>query len=141
MKKDVIISIHSTQEYVDCQPDEISLITKGALYEKNGKYYIKYEESELYENKTTYTTLKVEKNSVTMIRNGENPTNMFFKENEHHIGLYNTIAGSYTLGIKTHKIRNEINENGGILEFDYDVELNYQLSGKNTFKIIVKKED
>ncbi len=71
MKKDVLISIQSTQQ-VDGDRDEMELTTFGSYYEKNGKYYIVYQESEAtgFQSDTT-TTVKVEgENRVTMIRSG-----------------------------------------------------------------------
>ena len=47
MKKDVIITIASKQNFEGCEPDHINLITAGRLYRRNGKYFISYEESEL----------------------------------------------------------------------------------------------
>ncbi len=71
MKKDVLISIQSTQQ-VDGDRDEMELTTFGSYYKKNGKYYIVYQESEATGfEEDTVTTVKVEgENRVTMIRNG-----------------------------------------------------------------------
>ena len=40
MKKDVIITIASKQNFEGCEPDHINLITAGRLYRRNGKYFI-----------------------------------------------------------------------------------------------------
>ncbi|MFI3227886.1 MAG: DUF1934 domain-containing protein [Clostridia bacterium] len=138
MKKDVIISINSTQEFEDCDPDKISLVTEGAFYKKQNKYYIKYDESALSGIENTKTTLKIEPDMVTLIRTGANASQMIFKQDEHHVGLYQTIAGPYTLGVKTKNINNAIHDEGGKLELEYEVELNYQTAGYNTFKIEIK---
>lgn len=139
LKKDVIIEIQSSQEYDDFEPDEISLVTEAVFYKKRNKYYIKYNENTGMSATSNATTLKVERDMVTLIRSGEHPTQMIFEQNEHHVGLYNTVAGAYTLGIKTKTMENKINDNGGILELEYEVDLNYQSLGINKFKIEIKE--
>ena len=47
MKKDVWLSISSKQQFADCDEERIDLVTAATLYERGGKYYIAYEESEL----------------------------------------------------------------------------------------------
>ena len=140
MKKKAIISINSTQRYDGCEDDAISLITKGNFYKKDKKYYVMYDESELIGIKNTKTTLKVDKETITLIRTGASPTQMIFKENEHHVGLYHTAYGAYTVGIKTKKVENSINENGGSLKLDYDIDLNYEVTGSNTFSITIETD-
>lgn len=141
MKKDVIIDIYSTQCYEDTEPDEISLVTDGVFYEKNGKYYIKYDESEMTGVPNTKTTLKIDGDTVSLIRSGAQETQMIFKKNEHNIGLYQTVAGPYTLGVKTKELAHNIDENGGNLRLEYDIELNYQMSGFNTFDIKIETKE
>ncbi len=138
MKKQAIIEIKSTQQYDDIDEDKMSLITEGVFYKKNDKYYIKYDESAMSGIEDTKTTLKIDGDIVTLIRTGSHPAQMVFKENEHHIGLYNTIAGDYTLGVKTKKLKNKLNDFGGSLSLEYEIELNYQMSGYNTFNLRVK---
>ena len=140
MKKDVIIKIKSFQEYVDGEDDSISLVTAARFYKKDSKYYIKYDESEISGVENTKTTLKIDNDVITLIRTGENATQMVFKEDEHHIGLYQTVAGPYTLGIKTKKVINAIDDMGGFLEMEYEIELNYETTAYNKFKIEIKKE-
>ncbi|MFI3115637.1 MAG: DUF1934 domain-containing protein [Clostridia bacterium] len=139
LKKDVIIEIQSTQEYDDFETDEISLVTEAVFYKKRNKYYIKYTENTGMSANSNATTLKVERDMVTLIRSGEHPTQMIFEENEHHVGLYNTVAGAYTLGIKTKNLKNNINDHGGILELEYEIDLNYENVGFNKFKIEIKE--
>lgn len=140
MKRHAVISIKSTQEYENSENDEISLITEGAFYKKNKKYYLMYDESELSGIENSKTTLKIEKDVVTLIRTGASPTQMIFEQDEHHIGLYNTPFGSYTVGVKTKNIENNITEFGGTLKLLYDIDLNYEKTGTNTFNIEIKTD-
>ena len=60
MKKNVLLSIASTQCFEGCEPEHIDLMTEATLYERNGKYYITYEESELTGLVGTRTMLKMD---------------------------------------------------------------------------------
>ena len=94
MKKDVLISIQSTQQ-VDGDRDEMELTTFGSYYEKNGKYYIVYQESEAtgFESDTT-TTVKVEgENRVTMIRSGMQRSQLVMERGKRHLCHYGTEYG------------------------------------------------
>ena len=64
IKKDVWLSIHSTQHFAGCEEEEINLVTQARLYRRNGKYYIAYDESELTGLEGTRTTLKLDGKTV-----------------------------------------------------------------------------
>ena len=80
MKKDVWLSISSKQHFADCDEEQIELETAATLYERGGKYYIAYEESELTGLEGTRTTVKLDGKSVALIRTGTWPSHMLFAE-------------------------------------------------------------
>ena len=41
MKKDVLLSIRSTQQFEGCDEEKIDLMTEARLYERGGKFYIR----------------------------------------------------------------------------------------------------
>ena len=90
IKKDVWLSIHSTQCFEGSDQEEINLVTAARLYRRNGKYYITYDESEITGLVGTRTTLKIDGTTVSMIRTGTYPSEMLFAENQRHVGLYHT---------------------------------------------------
>ncbi|MCD8356656.1 MAG: DUF1934 domain-containing protein [Clostridia bacterium] len=137
LKKDVIITIASRQDFEGCEPDQIDLITAGRLYRRNGKYFISYEESELTGMEGTRTTLKLEDRQVTMTRTGTHPAQMMFAEHKKHIGLYQTEIGSMTISTHTSQLVNTIGENGGNLAIDYTVEIDSGLAGTHRFEMAV----
>ena len=67
MKKDVYIEIKSTQKYSD-DKETIHEKARGSFYEKDGKFYLIYEEKNSgIEN--SQTTLKISPDgSITMLR-------------------------------------------------------------------------
>ena len=97
MKKNVLLSISSTQQFEDCEPEHIDLVTEAVLYERNGKYYITYEESELTGLAGTRTMVKLDGASVSIVRTGTYPSELLFAEGQRHVGLYQTEGGLYFL--------------------------------------------
>ena len=137
LKKDVIITIASRQNFDGCEPDRIDLITAGRLYRRNGKYFISYEESELTGMEGTRTTLKLEDRQITMTRTGTHPAQMLFAEHKKHVGLYQTEIGTMTVATHTSHLVNTIGENGGSLAIDYTVEIDSNLAGTHRFEMAV----
>ena len=93
MKKDVWLTIRSRQQFEGCDEERVNLETAATLYERGGKYYIAYEESELTGLEGTKTTVKLDGKTVTLIRTGTFPSHMLFSEDERHVGLYQTPIG------------------------------------------------
>ncbi len=131
MKKDVIITIRGLQNFEDADNDSIELVTSGRFYEKNGNYYISYKESELTGLGNTTTTVKIEKNKVTVIRFGDLETHMIFEEGQKHISYYDMGFGSLTVGISTKSIDKSFSELGGKMKIDYAMEINNAVAGES----------
>lgn len=131
MKKDVIITIKGLQSFEDTGDDSVELVTSGRFYEKNGNYYISYKESELTGLGNTTTTVKVEKNKVTVIRFGDLETHMIFEEGKKHISYYDMGFGALTVGISTKSIDKSLSDLGGQMKIDYAMEINNAVAGES----------
>lgn len=141
MKKDVWLSISSKQQFTGCDEEKIDLVTAATLYERGGKYYIAYEESELTGLEGTRTTVKLDGKTVTLIRTGAYPSHMLFAEDERHVGLYQTPVGSeMTIATHTSHVRNTVDEDGGELVIDYTVEVDHSLMGEHHFEMVVSTQ-
>lgn len=138
LKKDVIISIRSRQDFAGCEPDQIDLVTAGRLYHRAGKYYISYEESELTGMEGTRTTLKLEGRKITMTRVGTHPSQMLFDEHKRHVGLYHTGVGALTISTHTSRVVNTVGEEGGEISIDYTIEIDSNLAGTNRFEMEIR---
>ena len=141
MKKDVWLSISSRQHFEDCDEEQIELVTAATLYERGGKYYIAYEESELTGLEGTRTTVKLDGKLVTLIRTGAWPSHMLFSEDERHVGLYQTPVGAgMTVATHTSRVHNTVGEHGGELVIDYTVEVDHSLMGEHHFEMVVSTD-
>ena len=140
MKKDVWLSISSKQQFADCDEERIDLMTAATLYERGGKYYIAYEESELTGLEGTRTTVKLDGKGFTprvakgdVVRRGD-----VLAEDERHVGLYQTPYGAgMTIATHTSRVRNTVGEDGGELVIDYTVEVDNSLMGEHHFEMVV----
>ncbi len=141
MKKDVWVAIRAKQQFYDCgDEDFIDLVTAATLYERGGKYFIAYDESELTGMEGTRTTVKLDGKTVTLIRTGAFPSHMLFSESERYVGLYKGPAGM-DMAVTTHTshVRNDVGKNGGELAIDYTIEINNALMGEHHFEMVVSE--
>ncbi len=138
MKRDIMLSIRSTQQFEGCDEEKIDLMTEARLYERGGKFYISYEESELTGLVGTRTTVKIDGDTITMMRTGTYSSEMLFGKNQRHVGLYHTEFGAMTISTHTNELKSTINKDGGQLEIDYTVEVDQSMVGHHNFKMVVK---
>mgnify|MGYP004550778155 FL=1 len=139
MEKDVIISIKGMQKYEHADPDVIELITKGRLAEREGNFTLTYQESELTGLEGTRTTIQVEGEQVTLLREGGVNSQMVFQEGRRHMSMYNTPYGAIEIGINTSHLMTDLHDRGGDIEIDYAIEVDHALAGRNIFQINVKE--
>lgn len=103
------------------ESDQINLDTVGGFYERDGKFYITYEEHKDMGMGDSRVVLKIEPDTVTMRRMGEFATIMVYKKNEVTEFLYRVPYGELNLKIKTIDIENKLTKSGGTLRFCYDL--------------------
>ena len=139
MEKNVVISVKGMQKYENVAPDVVELVTEGKLSRAGSTYTITYEESEVTGMEGTVTTILVEGEQVTMMRLGEFSAQMVFQEGRRHLSMYNTPYGTMEIGVNTHHLLAEIDDQGGDIEVDYAIEVDHALAGRNIFKINVKE--
>lgn len=136
--RDVWLSIDSTQQFTDCDPEEITLVTAAKLYKRNGKFYIIYDESQLTGMEGTRTTIKLNGKSVTMLRTGQCASELLFAEGQCHVGLYHTGLGEpMTISTRTGNITNTVTEQGGTLILEYTIEIDNCAMGHHHFEMLV----
>ena len=139
MEKDVVISIKGMQRYENGESDSIELVTEGRLAREGNSYTLSYQESELTGLEGTLTTIQVEGEQVTMLRMGEFNTQMVFQGGRRHLSVYNTPYGAMEIGVNTRHLLAELDETGGVIEVDYDIEVDHAVAGRNVFQISVKE--
>ena len=124
MKKSAVISVLSKQSGND--DEQIEVVTPGLFYEKDGKFYIVYDETEISGMQGTKTTIKVEEDQFTLIRKGTTNTKMLFKEKHNDFIMYQTPHGMLQLAINIKKLSIDVDENGGNIKAVYNMGISGQ---------------
>ncbi len=138
---DAIISIIGTQKDPSGATDHIELVTAGQYGFENGESRFCYMESDITGMSGTETSFRIGPQGVVMSRKGSLNSEMFFQLGKKHFFLYETPYGSATMGVDTRALRHRMDEHGGELELDYDINFEHSLIGRNRFKINVKENN
>lgn len=101
----------------------MELITEGKLYKKEKSFYVSYKETGVTGMEGTTTTLKVEENKVTLIRQGTVASTFVFEEGKENISHYVTEYGVFTVGVKAERIDSAMDEHGGIVAVSYSLDM------------------
>lgn len=133
MKKEIWVHFKSRNVYEDGNDDFMEFKTEGTFFEKDGKYFLKYEEKNEYDKVTV--TIKTEDKKVTILRFGEINTQMTIEKGRKHINNYETPQGLFEISINATSVDVDIKENKGSIKLCYDVELNGVKSSSNTIEI------
>lgn len=121
MNKKALISV-KTLQYINGQPESVELITQGEYFKENNDFFAVYEETEISGMEGTKTTLKIQPDSLTIMRKGTTNTNLVFKKGLNHVSLYNTPYGTLEVTVKPSRVSISIGESGGKVELRYRME-------------------
>ena len=122
MEKQVMLSIVGSKAVGEME-DVVELITEGRYYTEGDAYILEYEESELSGMEGTKTTLRIEKDSVVMKREGAFNSHFEFKNNHFFQGNYQTVAGIVQVGMFPTYLDYKFGEDEGRLDLEYRMEL------------------
>lgn len=137
MAKDVIISVVGVQTH-DAQPDHIEMVVTGSYYEKNGKQYITYKETQMTDMENTTTTIKVEPHKVSVTRFGQLHSNMVFELHRKHTAYYDTPHGCFTVAVTANDMNLGLVDGEGEVYVSYHLEFDHVSMGTNSFHILVR---
>jgi len=136
MKQNVLITLRGTQQYGNDKPETIELITHGVMQERNGKYSISYEETELTGTTGVTTTFFIPNpKRVVLSRDGAIRSKMIFVEGQKDEALYDLGFGSLMIGICAHSIQCDLTPEGGRLRIDYTVEIEQSHTSHNNYEL------
>ena len=139
-KVPVLLSIRGEQYFDDTDPDATELVTEGLLQETEEGLLLSYEESALTGMEGTTTTFCVRGSQVILTRSGAVNSQMIFEEGRQHTSLYETPYGELSVDIQTSALRHNLSERGGLLEIKYSIAVEHTVTGRNSFKIRVKRK-
>ena len=139
-KYPVLLTIRGEQYFDDVDPDETKLMTDGTMEVTEEGYLLTYQETELTGMEGTTTTFEVTDGRVTLTRSGSVNSQMIFEEGKQHTSLYETPFGELPVDIQTSSLRHTLSERGGVMEIKYSIAVAHTVTGRNCFKIQVKRK-
>ena len=139
-KLPVLLSIRGEQYFDGIDPDETELMTEGIMEVTDDGIVLSYEESELTGMEGTTTTFEVKGPRVTLTRSGAVNSQMVFEEGRQHTSLYETPFGELSVDIQTSELKHNLSERGGLMEIKYSIAVEHTVTGRNCFKIRVRRK-
>lgn len=139
-KLPVLLSIRGEQYFDDIDPDATELMTEGIMEVTGDGIVLSYEESELTGMEGTTTTFEIKGPRVTLIRSGAVNSQMVFEEGRQHTSLYETPFGELSVDIQTSELKHNLSERGGLMEIKYSIAVEHTVTGRNCFKIRVRRK-
>ena len=136
----VMLSIRGEQYFDGIDPDETELMTEGTMALTEDGMVLSYEESELTGMEGTTTTFEVKGPRVTLTRSGAVNSQMVFEEGRQHTSLYETPFGELSVDIQTSELKHNLSERGGLMEIKYSIAVEHTVTGRNCFKIRVRRK-
>lgn len=140
MKKNVLVSVLGTQTNDVGEKDTIHLITEGKLFIRPKSYYIVYNESEISGMAGTMTSLKVEPHRVTLNRMGQSAFKQTFEQGVMDEGVYVTPYGSMHLSVIPSKVEVALDDMGGSINLEYELQVDQLKLSDNSLLITVKED-
>lgn len=139
-KLPVLLSIRGEQYFDGVDPDATELMTDGTLEVTERGFLLTYQETELTGMEGTTTTFEVQGPTVVLTRSGKVSSRMVFEEGRQHTSLYETPFGELTVDIQTSTLKHNLSERGGLMEIKYSIAVEHTVTGRNCFKIRVKRK-
>ena len=140
-KLPVTLFIRGEQYFDDVDPDATELVTEGTLELMEEGLRLTYQETSLTGMEGTTTTFEITGPQVTLRRAGTVNSQMVFEEGRQHTSLYETPYGELSVDIQTSALRHNLSERGGLLEIKYSIAVEHTATGRNSFKIRVKRKN
>jgi uncharacterized beta-barrel protein YwiB (DUF1934 family) len=139
MNKDVIISVKGTQTSINMDTTVLELVTEGKYYKKDETYFVTYKESKMTGMDGTTTTLKIADGVVTLMRFGSVNSQFIFQQGRKHMSHYDTIYGAFTVGVFANSVSVNVDDSGGEIRVDYEIEIDNNKSGDNDFHMLIRE--
>ena len=137
MTKDVLLSIKGLYAEDNENKDSIECLAPAEFYEKNGVYYIFFEEF-LDSNGVTKSRIKYQDNCFELTRKGNAASYLLFEDGKKTLNTYQTPYGTLVVGLDTKEIKLTESEEEMKFHIEYGMDVNYQQVSENAIDIVIK---
>lgn len=138
--KDVLVSVKSVQRDTDGQDQVVELVSPGTYAERNGVYYIRYDESSVTGLEGVKTTIKIHPDSIVLLRTGAVSMRHQYILGEERETIYETPFGAIEMAVKTHELEVRVNQSECQVHLGYDITVEGQPQFYNQLDICVREE-
>ena len=136
----VMLSIRGEQYFDGIDPDAQELMTEGTMTLTEDGMVLAYEETALTGMEGTTTRFQIRGPRVILTRSGTVNSQMVFEEGRQHTSLYETPFGERSVDIQTSVLKHNLTERGGLMEIKYSIAVEHTVTGRNCFKIRVRRK-
>ena len=143
MTKDVLVTISGLQFMPDTdeKAEPVEVTCAGTYYKKNGKHYVMYEEIIEGFPGVTKNTLKLQPDSLDILKRGVSNVHMVFEKNKKNVSYYYTPFGSILIGIDAKQVEVAETEENIDVKVNYDLEINYEFLANCNITMNIKAKD
>ena len=136
----VMLSIRGEQYFDGIDPDAQELMTEGTMTLTEDGMVLAYQETALTGMEGTTTRFQLRGPRVILTRSGTVNSQMVFEEGRQHTSLYETPFGELSVDIQTSVLKHNLTERGGLMEIKYSIAVEHTVTGRNCFKIRVRRK-
>lgn len=138
--KEVLVSVKSVQRDIDGQDQVVELVSPGTYAERNGVYYIRYDESSVTGLEGVKTTIKIRPDSIVLLRTGAVSMRHQYILGEERETIYETPFGAIEMAVKTHELEVKAGVSECQVHLGYDITVEGQPQFYNQLDICVREE-
>ena len=135
-----MLSIRGEQYFDGIDPDAQALMTAGSMTLTEDGPVLAHEETALTGMGGATTRFQVQGPRVILTRSGTVNSQMVFEEGRQHTSLYETPFGELSVDIQTSVLKHNLTERGGLMEIKYSIAVEHTVTGRNCFKIRVRRK-
>lgn len=125
-----MVRIRSEQSYEEEAPDISEFLTLGTMEQREEGIAISYEESELTGLQGTTTTFLLQRDKITLRREGALRSEMIFAIDREHKSLYDMGMGALLITVRTIGLVQAMDTCGGFVDVIYDVIIEDSVMGQ-----------
>ena len=140
IEKQVILFVRGEQSFDGLEPDVTELMTEGVMtIDSGGGISLSYQETELTGMEGTTTCFTIQDDRVVLSRTGGISSQMVFQQGKLHSSLYETPWGMMLVDVVTTGLAHRLDSHGGLMEIQFNIAVDHQVTGQNRFKIRVRE--
>ena len=141
MNKDVLITIKGMHFDTSNMADDVEVIQPGQYYKRGDMHYLVYDEPLEGSELVSRNMFKFNENSLSVTKKGPVTASMLFEESSKNLTNYNTPFGSVVIGLDTHNIALQDNDDVLRLDVSYSLDVNYEFLANCNISIEARNSD